>query len=83
MPILIWFDDALKTTHDNAFPLLEERGFIGTESAPTSLVSTVWTDEEWRDKQIMTKQELLELVSAGWEITSHSSNHPHWTNLSR
>jgi len=83
MPALIWFDDALKTTFDNAFPLMRERNLVGTESVPTSLVGTIWPDEEWRDKQIMTKEELSGLVSAGWEITSHSSTHPHWLHLSR
>ena len=82
MPVMIWFDDALKTTIDNAFPLMHDRGLVGTESVPTKLVGTVWPDEQWRDKQIMTKQELQRLVSAGWEITSHGSTHSHWKALS-
>jgi peptidoglycan/xylan/chitin deacetylase (PgdA/CDA1 family) len=67
--VVITFDDGYLGVHENAFPILEAFGF----NAVVYIISgTVATD---RSYGYLQKEQVDELVAAGWEIGSHSISH--------
>ena len=64
-PIVITFDDGLKSVMDNGVPLMEKYGMKGVIAYPTGKI--------WKEK--MTYDNLTYLQSKGWEIASHSITH--------
>ena len=62
-PIVLSFDDGYVSQYENAFPLMEERGWPGVLNLKA------------RDSDIYDRQ-VREMVSAGWEIASHTVTHP-------
>jgi peptidoglycan/xylan/chitin deacetylase (PgdA/CDA1 family) len=90
--IAVTFDDALRSVHRLAFPVLREIGVPATVFAPTSLVGSgrpfAWPHiDRWlgteheAELEGMSWRELGELRDAGWEIASHSATHPRLTDL--
>lgn len=82
-PVLITFDDGYANNHDLAYPILKDFGFRATLFV---VVQTVGWDNRWHDPKsetripMVTWPQLKELQKAGWEIGSHTMNHP---NLER
>jgi len=78
-PILITFDDGYANNYEAAFPILQGFGFRATLFV---VVQTVGWDNRWHDPKsetrinMVTWAQLKELQKAGWEIGSHSMNHP-------
>jgi peptidoglycan/xylan/chitin deacetylase (PgdA/CDA1 family) len=70
--IVITFDDGFLDVYENAFPILQEFGFTATFYVITG---TLDSDKSYGYAQ---KSQLEDLMTAGWEIASHSISH---TNL--
>lgn len=78
-PMIITFDDGYANNYQNAFPVLSEFGFRATLFV---VVQTVGWDNKWHDPASETRvpmvswTQIKELKEAGWEIGSHTMNHP-------
>jgi len=68
-PIVITFDDGYDDVFTNAYPVLEEYGFVATFFIIT------WLADEGRD-DYLSWAEIKALHAAGMEIGSHTYNHP-------
>ena len=74
--VSITFDDALASVYSLALPELERFALSGTVYAISELIG-----EEYLGYPVMTKPMMLDLVSKGWEIGSHTRSHPRLTDL--
>ena len=90
--VAITFDDAYRSVHTLAWPIMRRHGFVGTVFVPTDFPGTErpmrWTGiDHWadgphaEDMVPMSWEELRELRDAGWEIGSHTCSHPRLTKL--
>jgi peptidoglycan/xylan/chitin deacetylase (PgdA/CDA1 family) len=75
--LTITFDDGLASVFSLALPELEGIGATATVFVISSLVG-----ETYRGCRVMTKSMLNQLVSAKWEIGSHTATHKNLTELS-
>lgn len=84
-PIAITFDDAYRSVHEFAFPILEKYNFVATVFVVSEYIGkkNSW-DVNIGGKTCMhlNFQELRELISARWEIGSHTATHPDLVGLS-
>lgn len=91
--LAVTFDDAFSSVIDVAEPILTRLGLTGTVFAPTAFMSErqplhwqgieVWLGTPHEDElRCMSWEDLGRLVDRGWEIGSHTRNHPHLTTLS-
>ena len=74
----IGFDDAMYSTYQNAYPILEARGLVASFSVmgdttygPDSGSRTTYTN-----LPLMTRPEMDTLLAAGWEATVHGTQGP-------
>lgn len=65
-PVIITFDDGALDVYQNAFPIMQKLGFVGTFYIVSNRLKS--TD-------FVNVAQLRELISAGWEIGSHSHSH--------
>lgn len=85
-PVLITFDDGYLNNYTEAFPVLNEFGFTATLYV---VVQTVGWDNKWHDPAseiripMISWDQLKELQKAGWEIGSHTMNHPRLDKIER
>ncbi|MFN0117903.1 MAG: polysaccharide deacetylase family protein [Elusimicrobiota bacterium] len=83
-PILITFDDGYANNYENAFPILKKYNFPATLFV---VVQTVGWDNKWHNPEsesripMVSWNQLKELKDAGWEIGSHTMNHPNLPKL--
>lgn len=68
------FDDANKNIYENALPIFQKYGVVGTLSP---IVGAIENQEDW----IVTWPQLQEFHKAGWEIGSHTMTHANLTEL--
>ena len=71
-PIVITFDDGHSSVYENAFPVMQELGFIGVNY----IVATRLESENFMDTE-----QLLEMQDAGWEVGGHSMTHSDLTEI--
>lgn len=64
--VAITFDDGDIDIFSNAYPILEETGYIATMYVIASAINT---------ETYLTSKMISELVESGWEIGSHSVRH--------
>lgn len=65
-PIVITFDDGHLNVYENAFPLMQELGFVGV----------MYVVSNWLEANTFVHADhLQEMVAAGWEVGSHSMTH--------
>lgn len=64
--VTLSFDDGRKDVIDRAFPLMQERGLVGTAYVIPELIG---------HDGFMDQQDLYELHAAGWEVAAHGE-HP-------
>lgn len=83
--IVITFDDAYESVYQYAFPILNQFQYSATVFAITNFVGKL---NSWdvnlggiRFRHLNWRQ-LRELADAGWELGSHSANHPDLINCS-
>lgn len=85
--VVITFDDALRSVHARALPVLDRLGAIATVYAPTHYVTTgermAWPEvarhletEHAAELEPMTVAELADVAARGWEVGSHTRTHP-------
>jgi peptidoglycan/xylan/chitin deacetylase (PgdA/CDA1 family) len=87
----ITFDDGFASVKDYAAPILEHFGAPATVFAPTTFMtggSLSWsgvshwlTTPDAHEMRAMTWNDLGELTELGWEVGSHTRDHPHLTSL--
>lgn len=83
-PILITFDDGYLNNYEDGFPILKEFGFPATLFV---VVQTVGWENNWHNPasevriKMVSWNQLKELRAAGWEIGSHTMNHPRLPTL--
>jgi peptidoglycan/xylan/chitin deacetylase (PgdA/CDA1 family) len=65
-PVVITFDDGNQDVYQNAFPIMREMGFVGTNYIVANRLQSQY---------FMNVEQLQELADAGWEIGSHSMTH--------
>ena len=65
-PILITFDDGYQDVFQNAFPIMQEMGFIG--------VIYIYVDQVGL-KEFVNPEQIRILADNGWEIGNHSMSH--------
>ena len=66
-PIIITFDDANEDNYAHAFPIMQKYGFTGVLYLPYFYIGT---------PNYLTVDQIQEMAAAGWEIGSHTLNHP-------
>ncbi|MBI2758520.1 MAG: polysaccharide deacetylase family protein [Chloroflexi bacterium] len=66
-PIIITFDDANEDNYTNAFPIMRKYGMTGVLYLPYDYIGL---------KGYLAVDQIKEMVSAGWEVGSHSLTHP-------
>jgi len=69
------FDDGAASVYDIAYPIMRERGLVGTCFVCPNLIGS-------SDAFYMNLSELHELQDSGWEISSHTMSHADLTTLS-
>jgi peptidoglycan/xylan/chitin deacetylase (PgdA/CDA1 family) len=88
----VTFDDAYRSVLELAQPILERYGVVASVFAPTDFIGSErpmrWSGiERWhggpheRELTPLSWVELRKLVTAGWEVGSHTASHPHLTHL--
>jgi len=91
--LAVTFDDAYRSVHALAFPVMRRLGVPGTVFVPTDFAGTdrpmAWPGiDHWlgteheRELVPMDGDELRELDATGWEIGSHTRSHPQLMDLS-
>jgi len=65
-PVLITIDDGNLDNYTNAYPIMQKYGFTGVLYLVNNYVGY---------NKYMNKEQILEMVAAGWEVGSHSMNH--------
>ena len=82
--VAITFDDGYRNNVENGWPVLREFGFPATLFV---VVNAVGRDNFWHDPATETRlpmlswEELVTLRDAGWDIGSHTLNHPRLARL--
>jgi peptidoglycan/xylan/chitin deacetylase (PgdA/CDA1 family) len=76
------FDDGMDDNHAVVMPLLAEYGIPATVYVTTGMIGqpNPWISESAR---MMTREELLELHAAGFELGAHTVTHPDMSQLGR
>ncbi len=77
-PIVLTFDDGFQDFEDNAFPIMQKFGFIGTVFLVSDFIGkTNGWDENIGDvsKPLMSKDSILNLFQQGVEFGSHTKTH--------
>ncbi len=78
-PVLLTFDDGYLNNYTDALPILKEYGYRATIYV---VVQTVGWDNAWHNPasevriKMVSWDQLKEMRAAGWEVGSHTMNHP-------
>uniref|UniRef100_A0A6M3M2J6 Putative polysaccharide deacetylase n=1 Tax=viral metagenome TaxID=1070528 RepID=A0A6M3M2J6_9ZZZZ len=75
--MILWFDDGYEVTYTEAYPVMKELGLTGIVALSTGLVGQNAEIGTQPPRQMMSLEQLQELVAEGWEIASHSVSHPY------
>jgi peptidoglycan/xylan/chitin deacetylase (PgdA/CDA1 family) len=90
--LAVTFDDAYRSVHARAAPIMASLGIPGTVFAPTSYIGTErpmswpgidrWLETSNASELVpMSWDELRSLAESGWEVGSHTVTHPRLTSL--
>lgn len=71
-PVVLTFDDGNRDTYTEAFPILSEYGFHGVVFAVGNRTGA---------PGFLSRDELLALIEAGWEVGSHGWSHADLTTV--
>jgi peptidoglycan/xylan/chitin deacetylase (PgdA/CDA1 family) len=74
--VTLTFDDGYLTQYSLAYPLMEEYGFDGT-----LFLLANWS-KKFEGRELLTFEQAKEMQDNGWEIGSHTLDHPSLTKLS-
>ncbi len=84
-PIVLTFDDGYESIYTHAFPLMQEFNFTGTIFIITGYVGQLneWDiNLGWKKFRHLSWEQIIQLKRAGFEIGSHTVNHPSLVKLS-
>ena len=82
--IMITFDDGYEDIFQNAFPVCQNYGFraIVFQLADYIGINNDWDINFYKNNHLhLSKDQLLKLVEAGWEIGSHGCHHQAYSGL--
>lgn len=65
-PVVLTFDDGYLDVYKNAYPIMQQYGYVGTFFIIGNTVDTT---------QNLSTKKLTNLINSGWEIGSHSMSH--------
>lgn len=65
-PVIITFDDGNRNVFDNAFPLMNDYGFVGVVYVITNRINL---------EGFFSEDQLHQMVASGWEVGSHGRKH--------
>lgn len=84
-PVVITFDDAYEEIYSIAFPILQEFNMkaVVFVIGDHSIKESVWDEKRGPVYKLLTKEQIIDLHQAGYEIGSHSLTHPYLTEISR
>jgi peptidoglycan/xylan/chitin deacetylase (PgdA/CDA1 family) len=68
-PVVLTFDDGYRDAFENAFPILQKYGFVGTFFIITDRVT-------FGEPAYATWDQIVEMHNAGMDIQSHTRTHP-------
>ncbi len=68
-PVILTFDDGYADAYENAFPILQKYGFVGTFFIITDRIT-------YGDLHYATWDQVIEMHKAGMDIQSHTRTHP-------
>lgn len=71
--VIFRFDDGYYSVLENAAPVMQRHGYVGTLLTGTH--PTDWLGTTQPGGRVMTAPELLSLAEMGWEIGSHTDRH--------
>ncbi|WP_211222578.1 S-layer homology domain-containing protein [Paenibacillus daejeonensis] len=71
--VLIQFDDGWSSVYTEAFPMMQERGFVGNVGVVSNLAGM---------RNYVTPEQLKEMYAQGWDMFNHTASHPRLTQLS-
>ena len=74
--ISITFDDGTRNQYTVAFPMMQNRGIVGTFYIPTNVAN-----DPYHQFNQISPSELLQMQSAGNEIASHGVTHSNFNTL--
>lgn len=72
-PVVITFDDGNLDMYKNVFPILKKYGYVATFYVVESYIN---------GEDMVSTDQLKELIQNGWEIGSHSKTHAHLPGIS-
>ena len=84
-PVIITFDDADGSVYENAFPILKKYGFTASLFIISNYVGkkNTWdVNLGGMYSQHLGWDQILHLSNEGWEVGSHTANHPDLLKLS-
>lgn len=83
--VILTFDDGMPSLREEVCPILESYGFCATTFVVTGQVGQkpAWfrLPEAYRDRPLLSVDELGRLREAGWEIQPHTHDHPVLSHL--
>ncbi len=86
-PIIITFDDGYKDNLINALPILKKYSFVSTIFIVSDFIgkSNNWDidQKDYVPKELLTKNDIIELISHGMSIGSHGKTHSSLINLNQ
>jgi peptidoglycan/xylan/chitin deacetylase (PgdA/CDA1 family) len=68
--VIISFDDGYSDVFQNAFPIMQEYGFVGTIYLHVDRIGS---------SAFLSVGEIQSLMASGWEVGSHTMSHPDLT----
>ena len=74
--LVLTFDDGFETDYSIVYPLLKERGIVGT-----SFINGGHVGNEQGKQRRMTWDQIKELKQSGWDIQGHTFSHPKLSEL--
>ncbi len=78
--MILWFDDGYEVTYTEAYPIMKPLGLTGIVALVTGCVGQKATLGTQPPRQMMSLEQLKDLVWEGWEIASHGVTHPYKFN---
>jgi len=79
-PLVITFDDGYESVYQNAFPILKKHNIPAVVFVISNFVGDINNWESFsiqRRFRHLTHNQIIDLHKSGWEIGSHSKNHPY------
>jgi peptidoglycan/xylan/chitin deacetylase (PgdA/CDA1 family) len=83
-PIMFDFDHTSKSIRHEIRPVMKELGFKGNLFIYTAPIEEMYSGKlpDFKDRQLMTWDEIGELMDDGWHIGAHTHTHPNLSELS-